>query len=190
MLSTDFITGIIFLARTPHPEKALAWGEVKPVMTPTSWTKFNIIFNETTFIVKQKNVTILTYQSPEPMLFYWFTISAEQGWTIWSANCEPVELDGPPRDGGWSAWSPWTCSVTCGGGEGYRTRTCSNPRPNVFGKLCSGPPTTTGKCNDFPCGDISPSTIDKIRKYLQVEDFSQITEEGILQRCYIKFNYF
>lgn len=96
----------------------------------------------------------------------------------WSTNCEPLDLDGPPRDGGWSGWSPWTCTVSCGGGEGYRTRKCSNPHPNIFGKLCQGSPTSTGKCNDFPCGDISPQTLEKIQDYLQKDNYSYVIDEG------------
>lgn len=107
-----------------------------------------------------------------------FVIASEVGWVTWSANCEPVDLDGPPRDGGWSAWSPWTCTVSCGGGEGFRTRTCSNPRPNIFGKLCEGSPTMTGKCNEFPCGDISPDTLEKIRDHLQKDNFNFVLDEG------------
>ena len=38
-------------------------------------------------------------------------------------------------DGGWSTWS--SCSVSCGG-NGTRTRTCSNPKPARNGKPCAG----------------------------------------------------
>lgn len=159
-------------------ELPLTSAQVKPILTTNSWTKYDIIFNETTFILIKDNTTILTYQSPKPILMYWFTISAEVGWTIWSANCEPLDIDGAPRDGGWSSWSPWSCSVTCGGGEGFRTRTCSNPRPNIYGRLCQGSPTATGKCNDFPCGDVNPDTLESVRKYLQQENFNYVVNEG------------
>lgn len=66
------------------------------------------------------------------------------------------DLDGDPRDGGWSKWSPWNCSVACGGGEGFRKRTCTNPEPNVFGKYCKGSDTMYGRCNTSPCGQASP----------------------------------
>nr|XP_023023374.1 uncharacterized protein LOC111511578 [Leptinotarsa decemlineata] len=150
-------------------------------MTTTSWTKYDIYLNQFEFKVKKNNITVLTHKSQKPLIMYWFSIAAQKGWVIWSANCEPLDLDGPPRDGGWSAWSPWTCTVSCGGGEGYRTRTCSNPRPNIFGKLCQGSPTTSGKCNDFPCGDVSPETLEKIRGYLQKENFGYVIEEGSSQ---------
>lgn len=44
-------------------------------------------------------------------------------------------------DGGWSEWSnydPSTCSRTCGGGVYFKTRTCTNPRPQNGGKDCIG----------------------------------------------------
>ncbi|XP_029193760.2 A disintegrin and metalloproteinase with thrombospondin motifs 4-like [Acropora millepora] len=44
------------------------------------------------------------------------------------------------QDGGWSAWGPWSnCSVFCGLGRKYRTRTCTNPPPSGGGKDCVGP---------------------------------------------------
>jgi len=39
-----------------------------------------------------------------------------------------------PVDGGWSKWT--ACSKACG--NGTRTRTCTNPRPQYGGKSCSG----------------------------------------------------
>ncbi|KAJ8939696.1 hypothetical protein NQ314_011038 [Rhamnusium bicolor] len=157
----------------------LASAVVDTIMTTNSWTKYDILFNESMFDIKKDNQTVLHYKSKTPIIIYWFVIAVEIGWVTWSANCEPLDLDSPPRDGGWSGWSPWTCTVSCGGGEGFRTRTCSNPRPNVFGKLCQGSPTATGKCNDFPCGDVSPETIEKIRDHLTKESFSYVVDQGI-----------
>lgn len=31
---------------------------------------------------------------------------------------------------GWSPWSEWECTATCGGGAGRKTRTCLDPGPN------------------------------------------------------------
>ncbi|KAJ9587494.1 hypothetical protein L9F63_028254, partial [Diploptera punctata] len=65
-------------------------------------------------------------------------------------------IDSAPRNGGWSEWSAWTCSVTCGGGEGIKKRTCTNPSPNILGEDCVGDDTLEGDCNNFKCGEISP----------------------------------
>ncbi|KAJ8925711.1 hypothetical protein NQ315_009558 [Exocentrus adspersus] len=158
----------------------MSTSKVENVLT-NSWTKYTISFNESAFSIQKENETILQYKSTKPIIIYWFTVSTESGWVTWSANCEPLDLDGPPRDGGWSGWSPWTCTVTCGGGEGFRTRKCSNPHPNIFGKLCQGSSTSTGKCNDFPCGDISPQTLDRIRDHLQNRNYSYVIDEGASQ---------
>ncbi|XP_060536177.1 uncharacterized protein LOC132708084 [Cylas formicarius] len=113
------------------------------LLLANNWTKFDVSFFERTISITRNNELVLQYNNNKPILAYWFSIASAHGWVSWSANCEPLELDGTPRDGGWSPWSSWTCSVSCGGGEGYRTRTCSNPYPNIFGKLCQGSPTAT-----------------------------------------------
>nr|CAD7573937.1 unnamed protein product [Timema californicum] len=82
------------------------------------------------------------------------------------------------RDGGWSEWTDWTCSVTCGGGVGIQTRTCTNPTPNVYGDMCNGSNTMKGKCNTFPCGEISPDTEEIIKHRLQTQYFSKEVDEG------------
>jgi hypothetical protein len=57
-----------------------------------------------------------------------------------------------PINGGWSGWSGWSgCSVTCGGGTQSRTRTCTNPSPNVCGSGCSGSSTQSQSCNAQAC---------------------------------------
>lgn len=68
--------------------------------------------------------------------------------------------------------------MSCGGGEGFRTRTCSNPHPNIFGEMCEGSATSTGLCNDFQCGDVSPETLDHVREHLQTRNFSLNVKKG------------
>ncbi|XP_035688793.1 SCO-spondin-like [Branchiostoma floridae] len=63
-----------------------------------------------------------------------------------------AELSSCPFDGNWSSWSPWSCSVTCGGGIETRTRTCTDPAPSNGGANCAGQPQETRQCNTgVPC---------------------------------------
>jgi len=40
--------------------------------------------------------------------------------------------------GNYTEWSDWSdCSTTCGNGEKYRTRNCTNPPPAFGGMDCS-----------------------------------------------------
>ena len=55
-------------------------------------------------------------------------------------------------NGNWSEWSDWNeCTVTCGGGEQNRFRSCDNPLPAFGGKPCPGERQGTRPCNEFPC---------------------------------------
>ena len=57
-------------------------------------------------------------------------------------------------DGGYSPFTNWSdCTETCGGGEQTRTRTCTNPEPQLGGKDCSsfGPDFEKRKCNTQKC---------------------------------------
>ncbi|XP_031555969.1 uncharacterized protein LOC116292757 [Actinia tenebrosa] len=59
-----------------------------------------------------------------------------------------------PVNGGYSEWTPWSkCTVTCGDGQQYRTRNCSNPTPDFGGSDCSGlgSPTDRKACVNAPC---------------------------------------
>lgn len=142
--------------RTTTPQiTSLVEEHVTRPMSTLNWTRLHLSWTETTFDVTLDERLVLSYrESSRPILIYWFSVAAASGWVsiktlsamadfdifkvTWSANCQPLDLDGPAIDGGWSPWSPWTCTVTCGGGEGYRTRTCSNPHPNFLGRLCEG----------------------------------------------------
>ena len=137
-----------------------------------------ISFGKRSLTIESDRGSVMTFESTTPLLVYWFSVGARGGWVTWTVNCEPLNIDGPPVDGGWSKWSPWVCSVPCGGGQGYRTRNCSNPRPNIYGQLCVGSPTSTGTCNDFACGDVSPDTVEKVRDSLKRESHSLVVARG------------
>lgn len=55
-------------------------------------------------------------------------------------------------NGNWTTWSKWAiCSVSCGGGEQSRTRSCSNPVPLHGGDECDGNTTESQSCNHQQC---------------------------------------
>ena len=57
-------------------------------------------------------------------------------------------------DGGFSRWSFWSkCSVTCGVGVETRTRNCTHPKPQGFGKDCVGHSTEKRTCPKGPCSE-------------------------------------
>ena len=57
--------------------------------------------------------------------------------------------------GGWSSWTDWsTCSVTCGNGTQWKTRTCTNPEPAENGIHCSGNSLETGLCFAAVCRSV------------------------------------
>ncbi|KAH3695187.1 hypothetical protein DPMN_082643 [Dreissena polymorpha] len=54
--------------------------------------------------------------------------------------------------GNWSDWSSWFgCSVSCDAGLQTRSRTCDNPKPNEYGKECSGSDVQYAVCLNDPC---------------------------------------
>ncbi|XP_041484134.1 uncharacterized protein LOC121430795 isoform X2 [Lytechinus variegatus] len=69
--------------------------------------------------------------------------SMEQG----ACNTDPC-----PVDGAWSSYSDWgDCSVTCGGGNQTRTRTCSDPAPAYGGANCTGEDIEVRVCGEGIC---------------------------------------
>ncbi|XP_019631203.1 PREDICTED: coadhesin-like, partial [Branchiostoma belcheri] len=57
-----------------------------------------------------------------------------------------------PVNGGWSSWGGWSsCSVTCGSGSQYRSKTCTNPAPANGGANCAGQSGETRQCNAGSC---------------------------------------
>ena len=54
--------------------------------------------------------------------------------------------------GNWAEWSDWgDCTVTCGGGQRRRFRTCTNPSPKHHGRPCIGNSQVTETCNTDRC---------------------------------------
>ena len=58
-------------------------------------------------------------------------------------------------NGEWGEWSEWAdCSVSCGGGEQVRTRSCDNPAPQNGGDDCPSDEASdseTQSCNTEDC---------------------------------------
>ena len=55
-------------------------------------------------------------------------------------------------DGGLTQWSAWgACTVTCGGGKKYQTRTCTSPTPQYGGAPCTGATSRDNDCNTQVC---------------------------------------
>lgn len=67
----------------------------------------------------------------------------------WPCNTQPC-----PVSGGYTSWSEFSpCTKSCAGGTQFRTRNCTNPKPEAGGRDCSrlGPPEETASCNTQPC---------------------------------------
>jgi hypothetical protein len=73
--------------------------------------------------------------------FYMLSFST----SYWPDFCSVV-------DGAWTDWGSYGfCSVTCGGGTQVRSRSCTNPAPNIFGEDCAGPFNSSRECNTQNC---------------------------------------
>lgn len=76
-----------------------------------------------------------------------------------------------PVNGEWSVWGAWgTCSLTCGGGQASRARTCSDPYPANGGLDCVGTSSEFGTCNNDSCPTVPPGT------YVNVSKISKLNE--------------
>ncbi|CAH3020804.1 unnamed protein product, partial [Porites evermanni] len=67
-------------------------------------------------------------------------------------------------DGRFSRWDSWSkCSASCGlAGVQKRTRTCTNPPPQGYGKNCTGDYEQSRSCNTNPCPTVQqPESQDK-----------------------------
>ncbi|KAI8779431.1 hemicentin-1, partial [Biomphalaria glabrata] len=71
------------------------------------------------------------------------------GPSVENTNCV-IELC--PVHGNWAPWSVWgECTLTCGGGQRKRVRTCSNPAPSGSGQPCAGSGEEMEYCNTQGC---------------------------------------
>jgi len=69
--------------------------------------------------------------------------------------------ENPKVDGKWSEWEKWSpCSATCGYGERYRERFCSNPEPENGGQTCEGEAREYEECNHGKCETTCDKEID------------------------------
>ena len=65
--------------------------------------------------------------------------------------------------GMWALWSSWSeCSVSCGIGNQFRTRTCDNPEPANGGRSCHGEEREARTCAPIEC----PSKFGIIHKFI------------------------
>lgn len=79
---------------------------------------------------------------------------------------------GTCANGAWSSYGSYTsCTLTCGGGTQYRTRTCTNPSPSGGGSSCSGSDTQSVSCNSDPC----PATVSGDASWTPWEEWSPCT---------------
>ncbi|XP_071495714.1 uncharacterized protein [Diadema antillarum] len=57
-----------------------------------------------------------------------------------------------PVDGAWASWNSWSpCSNDCGEGVRIRDRSCSDPAPVGWGRVCGGYGTEIMHCFSRPC---------------------------------------
>jgi len=55
-------------------------------------------------------------------------------------------------NGQWGSWTEWgACTLSCGGGTRFRTRSCDSPSPSDNGRYCSGSDRQVDYCNRDDC---------------------------------------
>eukprot|EP00051_Salpingoeca_urceolata_P020873 m.318519 g.318519 ORF g.318519 m.318519 type:complete len:2478 (-) comp19699_c0_seq3:2333-9766(-) len=66
--------------------------------------------------------------------------------------CVDIAPSAQAVNGGVSEWSEWgACSLTCGGGVRFATRSCTNPRPAFGGTFCSEAFSRFESCSTTDC---------------------------------------
>ncbi|XP_060585935.1 semaphorin-5B-like isoform X1 [Ruditapes philippinarum] len=71
------------------------------------------------------------------------------GESLQSSQCSEVNC---AVNGQWAYWSSWTsCDVTCGKGRRLRTRRCTNPMPENYGRDCFGESLQSSQCSEEKC---------------------------------------
>ncbi|KAF6213443.1 hypothetical protein GE061_011162 [Apolygus lucorum] len=86
------------------------------------WTDFYIVLCTVAGLLRRKNHVIGNWKHSNTPL-YFFTVEAWEGEVLWtSSSCEPPDISRGVTDGGWTPWSPWSCSAKCGGGKGFSSK--------------------------------------------------------------------
>lgn len=80
----DFVNYIIFIYNTRTQAKNLkAVKFTHRVIYPNNWTHILISYSENHLEIFYNNASVLKYTSKMPLLFYWFSVAAENGWITW-----------------------------------------------------------------------------------------------------------
>ena len=53
-------------------------------------------------------------------------------------------------NGGWTEWTVYPCTSTCGRGVVVKNRTCTNPIPRYNGLPCKGNDSHVTNCSNLP----------------------------------------
>lgn len=103
----------IWFTRTTFPNVTVYHKHKAQVdlFTKNTWTNITIKWSEYIIDIYSNATNVFHYEHKTPLIFYFFSVGVEPPhWVTWTANCMPIDIDGPPIDGGWSEWGPWACS--------------------------------------------------------------------------------